>query len=468
MRHQMKRSERHTLSLWPWGMGVSLLAVGLVGSAHAQVKVQCPGDTNGDAVIDQVDPNHPHATCTHLTGGDGFARMADGSVRYIFGFSDVTGVAPAEVMSVGTLRANLPAPTLTFKEGDEVYLTLSNVGMVMRPDLFDGHSLHWHGFPNAASTFDGEPEASFGIGMGASLTYYYQVKHPGTYLYHCHVEATEHMQMGMLGNLWVSPRQNGTPYTYRGRTYTKFIYNDGDGSTGYDVEYPLQISSLDPVFHDASWNVQPLPFAEMFDRYGLLNGRGYPDTVSATAPPAPEENGGQPSQPLDSRIVATQGQRILLRVSNVSVTRFFTLTSTGLKLKVVGYNARLLRGPALPTESGPKDISYWTNTVTLGGGEALDILVDTQQVAPGTYFIYTTNLNYLTNDREDYGGIMTELTILPARNGARAQTTSPAGAARISRAQEVSAPALSQPADPATRSPKSTRPSEHALEGGQP
>ena len=47
--------------------------------------------------------------------------------------------------------------------------------------------------------------------MGASLTYYYNLQDPGTYMYHCHVEATEHMQMGMLGNLYVRPAQNGTP-----------------------------------------------------------------------------------------------------------------------------------------------------------------------------------------------------------------------------------------------------------------
>ena len=46
--------------------------------------------------------------------------------------------------------------------------------------------------------------------MGSSLTYYYLNNDPGTYMYHCHVEATEHMQMGMLGSLYVDPIQNQT------------------------------------------------------------------------------------------------------------------------------------------------------------------------------------------------------------------------------------------------------------------
>ena len=35
-------------------------------------------------------------------------------------------------------------------------------------------------------------------------------------------------------------------------------------------------------------------------------------------------------------------------------------------------------------------------------------------MAPGTYFLYTTNLNYLSNDDQDFGGMMTEIVIDPA------------------------------------------------------
>jgi len=80
--------------------------------------------------------------------------------------------------------------------------------MIMRPDLFDPHSVHFHGFPNASAVFDGLPESAVVINMGATLTYFYNLVEPGTFLYHCHVEATEHMQMGMLGNLYVRPAQN--------------------------------------------------------------------------------------------------------------------------------------------------------------------------------------------------------------------------------------------------------------------
>jgi hypothetical protein len=52
--------------------------------------------------------------------------------------------------------------------------------------------------------------------------------------------------------------------------------------------------------------------------------------------------------------------------------------------------------------------------VTLGGGESAEVLIDTTGVAPGTYFLYSTNLNFLSNFDQDNGGMMTEIVIDPA------------------------------------------------------
>lgn len=388
----------------------ALCATGLdIAPAHAAVFVQCPGDSNGDAIPNVAyDPDK--LKCMHLVGGDGFVTMADGKLQYMFGFADVTGVPENEVMATGMLAAEFPAPTIVLKEGQEFYLTLTNVGMAIRPDLFDPHTVHFHGFPNASAIFDGVPDASISINMGSSLSYYYNLVEPGTFMYHCHVEATEHMQMGMLGNLYVMPAQNATPpgTSLNGHIHQanhKYVYNDGDGSTRYDVEYPLQIGSFDPDFHDASLEVQPLPFANMRDRYAMLNGRGYPDTVNPGPLAAPEESGSPAPQRVSSLISANSGEKILLRISNLNVTNFYTLATLGVKMRVVGEGARQLRGP------DGKDTAYDTNSVTLGGGEAIDVIIDTAGVAPGTYFLYTTNLNFLSNDGEDFGGMMTEIHI---------------------------------------------------------
>jgi FtsP/CotA-like multicopper oxidase with cupredoxin domain len=393
---------------------VSAALLGAVTSSAQQssIRLQCPNDTNNDGRVSAAEQAAAPANvvCRHLSVGDGFQRMADGKTLYSFGFADIPlNVGdPNEVMDRGTLAANFPAPTITAKEGDHVYLTITNVGMVMRPDLFDPHSVHWHGFPQAAAVFDGVPESSIVVNMGASFTYYYKANDPGTYMYHCHVEATEHMQMGMLGNLFVRPLQDGTSLG----GFTKFAYNDGDGSTGYDVEYPIQMASFDPAFHDASFTVQPLPFADMRDRYFMLNGRGYPQTINPGSLAAPNVDptgepldGAKVSQRVSSLITASAGQRILLRISNLSVTDYGTLATYGIRMQVVGRDARRLVGG----DGSPQ--YYMTNSVTLGGGESADVILDTRGVTPGTYFLYTTNLHRLANDAENIGGQMTHIVV---------------------------------------------------------
>jgi FtsP/CotA-like multicopper oxidase with cupredoxin domain len=170
---------------------------------------------------------------------------------------------------------------------------------------------------------------------------------------------------------------------------------------------------MDPVFHDLHLGVQPLPFANLLDTYPMLNGRGYPDTVNLAPLPAPQEkidaaylSANVSSNPQSSLVQATAGQKILLRISNLNITGFYTLSAMGLPMKVVGTGAHILKGPSgLPAY-------YDTSSVTLGGGEAVDVIIDTTGVAPGTYALYTTNLNYLSNNTEDFGGMMTEIHIL--------------------------------------------------------
>jgi FtsP/CotA-like multicopper oxidase with cupredoxin domain len=362
-------------------VGLALLFSGIGGTGYGVTFIQCPGEEGiPDAVQDvpvfDENANERDIQCIHLSGGDGFVTMADGRPLYLFSFADITGVEEEQAIDAGTLAANFSAPTLRMRQGQEVYLTLSNVGMQIRPDLFDPHTVHFHGFPNASDIFDGLPEATLSINQGASLTYYYQIQEPGTHMYHCHVEATEHMQMGMLGNLYVEPLQNVQGYGGDPTTVSNiarrdngqpesltapegYVYNDTDGATAYDVEVPIQIGSFDGDFHQASEDVQPLPFAEMVDRYPMLNGRGYPDsanpaefnfpsTPGSGANAAKESTYGTgklgTSQPVSSFISANQGEKILLRISNLNITNFYTLATNGLPMQVVGNGARILRG----------------------------------------------------------------------------------------------------------------------------
>jgi FtsP/CotA-like multicopper oxidase with cupredoxin domain len=373
-------------------------------------------------------------------------------------------VDPRAIIDVGVMNGNIPAPLLAFDEDDEVFFTLTNVGMIMRPDLFEQHTVHFHGYPNASSFYDGVPDASVAINIGGSFTYYYLAPDAGTYFWHCHITPPEHLQMGMVGQLYVRPRQDRVPSTtslnaalvaQQGDLRTacrrpgdtaspavttvsdilcsnpvpavpttavgggKYAYNDGDGSTYYDVEYPIQIHGFDPNFHFVGMTFNPEEFNDMKDKYFLLNGRSYPDTVTP-GPLATVATDGKMhfSQPLPSIVNIPAGGRALLRISDLDVTEYQTLASLGIPMTVIGFNAKLLRDQA------GNNMYYNTNSITLGGGESLDVILDTctdaghvpgtacaAPIPTGVYYLYTPNLDHLSNDAENFGGLMTEVHI---------------------------------------------------------
>jgi hypothetical protein len=74
---------------------------------------------------------------------------------------------------------------------------------------------------------------------------------------------------------------------------------------------------------------------------------------------------------------------------------------------VVGKDAKQLR------TRGGTNLYYNTNSVTVGGGESFDVILEVPSTATSgqTYFLYTANLNYLSNDTEEFGGMMTEIVI---------------------------------------------------------
>ena len=151
----------------------------------------------------------------------------------------------------------------------------------------------------------------------------------------------------------------------------------------------------------------PEGFTDMKDKYFLLNGRSYPDTVTP-GPLATESSDGKLhfSQPLPSIINIPAGKKALLRISDLDVTEYQTLASLGIPMKVVGLNAKLLRD-----QSG-NNLYYNTNSITLAGGESVDVILDATNYAAGqVFYLYTPNLDHLSNDAENFGGLMTEVHV---------------------------------------------------------
>ncbi|MCU1657897.1 MAG: multicopper oxidase [Pseudonocardiales bacterium] len=350
----------------------------------------------------------------HLAGTDGWVSMPASAPddlpffpdslapspfnTYVFGFRDVTGMSATQVAAQRG-KAQISAPMLSFDEEDDIYLTLTNLGLQQRPDLFDGHTLHWHGFVNAIPLFDGVPELSLAVPIGRDFTYFYRPHDAGTYMYHCHFEDVEHVQMGMTGMVFVRPTQNKAPL-HAGERYA---YNDGDGSTAYDREFAFMITELWSAAHYRDAHIQVSDWTDYDPSFWLLNGRAYPDTIAGNGNPLVTTAGHLQYQPISSLIRCNAGDRVLLRLSSLGYQNH-AMSVDNIDLQIVAKDASLLKG-----RDGTKNY-ITTNTVDVGPGESRDVIFVAP--SPGEYLLYDRKYSYLENGGgPGYGGMMTKIVV---------------------------------------------------------
>jgi hypothetical protein len=125
------------------------------------------------------------------------------------------------------------------------------------------------------------------------------------------------------------------------------------------------------------------------------------------------------SQPLPSIIKVPVGGKTLLRIDDLDVSEYQTLASLGIPMQEIGFNAKLLRDQAGNNQA------FYTNSITLGGGESLDVFLDASDATcggvagcsktlypvGGVFYLFTPNLDHLSNDQENFGGLMTEVHV---------------------------------------------------------
>jgi FtsP/CotA-like multicopper oxidase with cupredoxin domain len=350
---------------------------------------------------------------------------------YIFGFRNLTGLDPA-IRDAQKNKAQHSAPLFWVNQYDpgaakkDFKIQLFNLGLQLRPDLFDAHTVHWHGFRNVIPIFDGEPTGSVAVRAGTNFTYVYRPRDPGTYMFHCHVEDVEHVQMGMTGPVFVRPLQNGNTNLYPSG---KYAYNDGNGSTGYDREYAMFLSEVFAWAHWADAHIQLPEWSDYRADFALLNGRIYPDTLApnGSIDPfnpvrdaggdliAPANNPHLQYQPLSALVKCQPGERVLLRFANLGFKEA-AMTLAGIKMKVVGKDATPMLG------RDGTDTSYEVNTVSFGAGESIDAIFTAPPfrnsqplLGYDTYVLYNRNYQRSNNlAAGGFGGQRTEVRVYPA------------------------------------------------------
>ncbi len=329
------------------------------------------------------------------------------------------------------------SPTIIGEEGVEFAIVVTNLGFIARPDLDDSHTLHWHGFRNATAVFDGVPETSIAVPSGRDLPYFFdpKVQNPaqpkgsaGTYMYHCHFEDVEHVQMGMTGIVFVEPRDmwfqpdgvtnwedsfevpaGPTTQPY-GRQKVAYNLTNGDGvAHGIDVsfqrEFALLMNEIDTRPHDLLEAVQDFVWTDYKADWWNINGRSYPDTVVPQIIPTEvadatsgtnaypetadmpadfglaggpganstvtdiEAEGQMRWQPNSSLVQCMEGERVLLRIANLGY-EVHSIELVGCSdLDVVGHDASLL-----VSSDGTNGLNYVARRIELGPGESRDAI----------------------------------------------------------------------------------------------
>jgi len=299
-------------------------------------------------------------------------------------------------------NAQFPAPLIYAAVGDVVEIRLKNLGTTLPTAPNDPHSIHLHGLDVDAAN-DGVPETSVGAipanlagtpGAGNVVVYMFSPKFPGTTMYHCHQEASIHVQMGMYGALVV--------YSALDRVNPNSSYNKGGPGSGfggvlygwkYDKDYVLLESEIGPAQHvseEISGDYNPVNY---HPTYWFLNGLSFPNTIHVGLPGANGWKDWIAAHPgYDPFITGsigkkssagTKGERVLIRMINMGYETQ-PMHMHGYHGKVIGSDQRAWYWSNVPQQ--PFGLGLEKNTLTIGSGETYDWLVDFgQQSLASTY-----------------------------------------------------------------------------------
>lgn len=281
-------------------------------------------------------------------------------------------------------KPQYPGPTLIVNEGDTVTINLTN-------RLAEEVSLMIPGVDMVSATVPVFPEGDRSrlaslvpaAAAGGTRSYTFTASRPGTFYYQSGSNQKIQLRMGLFGAIVVRPAQNSTTKNIdisaqrlndpanpgvaaASRSYTKFAYNDGDGSTGYDREFLFLISEMDPNFQH--WVEYDRPLNKSFDfskwkaNYWFINGRAAPDTMAMPSVP------WLPNQPYNSMPLFHPGERVLMRLINMGQD-FHPFHTHGNHVFAVAEDGRLLS--TNPGTAG-SDLAWEAFTLTLAPGKTID------------------------------------------------------------------------------------------------
>lgn len=154
--------------------------------------------SSADTAAPLVPPNgRPYRPVVTLNGWTTPWRMNDGVKEFhLVAEPVVREVAPGFFVNMWGYNGQSPGPTIEVVEGDRVRLFVTN-------RLPEHTSVHWHGqrLPSGMDGVAGLTQPH--IPPGKTFVYEFTARRPGTFMYHPHADEMVQMAMGMMG-LWIT------------------------------------------------------------------------------------------------------------------------------------------------------------------------------------------------------------------------------------------------------------------------
>lgn len=278
----------------------------------------------------------------------GTMDLADGNKIRVFGFTQDIGENP-----------NVPGPTIEVLEGDSVILDFWNISQGAP------HTIHLHGL-DVDQQNDGVPQLSFEVHHMEHGYYRFKAPHPGTYLYHCHVVSSIHVQAGMYGSLIVRP-QSDSNITW-------------EGGYSYQSEANIILSEIDTFWHhdsvllhdyDTATGNHVISLPKYEPQHFLVNGKS--------------------EQQLDDLVIKGQANSaIYLRLSNVGYYGNRVIIPHSLQCLLIDSDGR------------PLPESYATDTIEVFPGERFGALLLPLHEMEETIVVQYLNLNTEIVENEQF------------------------------------------------------------------
>jgi FtsP/CotA-like multicopper oxidase with cupredoxin domain len=326
------------------GLGLACLTSGLALLAQPLTAQAASTDTSKLVGLACTTDASPNPTFT-LTAKAGYIQLPDANTMYMWGYARGTAFQQ-------------PGPVLCVNQGDTVTVVLNNTlpeaVSIMFPGqegvLANGVPAQPQGTGAALTSLTNVAAANTG-----SVTYSFVASNPGTYIYQSGTNPQKQVRMGLFGALVVRPTLGAS-----------HVYNRADSRFTPAEEFMVLLSEIDPYQHQAVEGGGSFDLNDYHPRYWLINGRGFPDSISDNFTPfLPNQPYGALAaiHPYDAAAHPYPGA---IRYLNVG-SEEFPFHPHGQNGLVIGRDGRALESPT------GQDLSFEKFAINIGPGQTWDV-----------------------------------------------------------------------------------------------